>query len=108
VRRAALVVEPVGQGLDEGAGALMQSESRRQRRATAAAMRRAHVDVVARTFLPPSITSIEATTTAIEDALERLEAEGADMSGRLVITIGSDHPDYPGRRTIEAKAASRR
>lgn len=42
----------------------------------------------------------------VAEALERLDAAGADIvSGRTVVTIG-EHPDYPGAVTIEAKAAS--
>jgi hypothetical protein len=42
----------------------------------------------------------------VAQALERLDADGADVvSGRTVVTIGS-HPDFPGAVTIEAKAAT--
>lgn len=40
----------------------------------------------------------------VAEALERLDAAGADIvSGYTVVSIGA-HPDYPGAVTIEAKA----
>ena len=42
----------------------------------------------------------------VAEALERLDADGADIvGGRTVVSIGA-HPDHPGAVTIEAKAAT--
>lgn len=41
----------------------------------------------------------------VATALGKLDADGGDVLGHTVITIGA-HPDYPGAVTIEAKVAS--
>lgn len=83
-----------------------QSAARRKKRSTRQAMQRAGVAAVSRTFLPPATVTVGSLVSAVEVTLEGLESQGADLLGRIVITIGGDHPEYPGRTTIEAKAGS--
>lgn len=75
--------------------------SRRERRATDRAMRKAGVAVaVLRVF-----DHVSMIATEVDTALDDLQAAGADMTSRLAITVGSDHPSHPGRYVVEAKAA---
>lgn len=41
-------------------------------------------------------------------AVARLYHAGADLAQRVEVTMGTDHPDYPGRFVIEAKARALR
>lgn len=41
----------------------------------------------------------------VSTALDALAGQGADMLGRIVVTMGQ-HPDYPNAITVEAKAAT--
>lgn len=43
----------------------------------------------------------------VAEALARLDAQGAALMARTVVTIG-EHPDFPGALTIEAKASARK
>lgn len=85
------------------------SAGREQRRRLERAMRKAGVAVVARDLIDPAHLTVESgvaiLVASIEDTLERLVAAGGDVTGHLVITIGPDHPEYPGKVTVEAKAA---
>jgi len=78
-----------------------QSEARRRKRA----MKAAGVELVHRSHLIGKV-DVDMLTAAIRSDLLALEAQGADLTGRLKIDIGN-HPSFPGRTTIEAKAGSR-
>lgn len=70
-------------------------------------MKAAGVAVVARVELEGRYAGKRDTyANAVVRALAELEREGADMSSRLAITIGTDHPEYPGKVLVEAKAAA--
>lgn len=85
------------------------SAAREKRRRLERAMRKAGVAVVARDLIDPRHLTVESgvpvLVASIEDTLERLVKAGGDVAGHLVITIGPDHPEYPGKVTVEAKAA---
>lgn len=74
-----------------------QSAARQHRRA----MKKAGVAVAVRVFVEGGNVH-----TAVSKAMVRLEMEGADMSSRIAITVGDDHPNFPGRTVVEAKAAA--
>lgn len=80
------------------------SSARHHRRA----MRKAGVAVAVRevvtsvVFQPSSIN----LGYYVSRALESLEREGADLTSRIAITIGNDHPNFPGQTVVEAKAAA--
>lgn len=86
------------------------SDARRQRRA----LKSAGVVLLDRVALESDALAaavakganlIDLVALHVAEALERLDATGADIiGGRTVITIGA-HPDFPGAVTIEAKAA---
>jgi len=40
---------------------------------------------------------------AIADAIDELRSKGGAPLERCVVTIGQDHPGYPGRLVVEAK-----
>lgn len=76
------------------------SDARQHRRA----MAKAGVAVAVREVVKgPTIGYMR---QAIEVALHRLVAEGADLTSRIAITIGNDHPSFPGKTIVEAKAAA--
>lgn len=86
------------------------SAGREKRRRLERAMRKAGVAVVARDHINPAhlaapFGGLAALVASIENTLERLVEAGGDITGHLVITIGPDHPEYPGKVTVEAKAA---
>lgn len=76
-----------------------QSAARKKKRA----MKAAGVTAVQRSQLIGALTP-ETITAAIRSDLIGLAAQGADLSGRLRIDVG-EHPEYPGRTTIEVKAS---
>lgn len=71
-------------------------------------MRAAGVAAVARTTLPPRLVTIETISAGVENVLALLDREGGDITGHLAITIGGDHPSFPGVIVIEAKAQRRK
>lgn len=71
-------------------------------------MRAAGVAAVARTTIPPRLVTIETIAAGIENVLALLDREGGDVTGHLAITVGGDHPSFPGVTVIEAKASSRK
>jgi hypothetical protein len=88
------------------------SESRRQRRA----LRQAGVALLDRVVIDSGALAAAVTKGAdvvdlvalhVATALERLHAQGGDVLGHTVVTIGA-HPDFPGGVTIEVKVASKR
>lgn len=81
-----------------------QSAARQHRRA----MKKAGVAVAVREIVSHDFTvSLSVRIRgAISRALLNLEREGADMSSRIAITVGDDHPNFPGRTVVEAKAAA--
>lgn len=80
------------------------SSARQHRRA----MRRAGVELAVREVVQFE-SRYESATDSIRHhvgvALYRLEVEGADMTSRIAITIGNDHPNFPGQTVVEAKAS---
>lgn len=83
------------------------SASRAQRRAEKRAMQRAGVALVARRNLPRGLAPVAARVSPlVAEALQELEGKGADMTSRVAITIGSDHPSFPGETVVEAKVAA--
>lgn len=76
-----------------------QSVARQKKRA----MKAAGVTAAQRSQLIGALTP-ETIAASIANDLIVLVAQGADLSGRLRIDIG-EHPDYPGRTTIEVKAS---
>lgn len=71
-------------------------------------MRKAGVAVAVREvvqFQPRHETDTESIIHYVGQALRRLEIEGADMTSRIAITIGNDHPNFPGQTIVEAKAS---
>lgn len=76
------------------------SSARQHRRA----MRKAGVAVAVREVVDTGgVTGIAA---AVSRSLFKLATEGAEMSSRIAITIGNDHPNFPGQTVVEAKAAA--
>lgn len=71
-------------------------------------MRAAGVAAVARTTIPPHLVTIETIGAGVENVLALLDREGGDITGHLAITIGGDHPSFPGVTVIEAKAQRRK
>jgi len=71
-------------------------------------MKAAGVAVVARTTIPPKLVTIETIGAGVENVLELLDREGGDVTGHLAITVGGDHPSFPGVTVIEAKAQRRK
>ena len=81
--------------------------NRAKRRAEKRVMQRAGVAIVARRNLPRGVEPVaERLASLVRDALWDLEAKGADMSSRIVVTIGGDHPSFPGETIVEAKVAA--
>lgn len=69
-------------------------------------MKAAGVAVVARVELDAKYAGKRDTYgNAVVRALAELEREGADMTSRIAITIGTDHSNFPGKVLVEAKAA---
>lgn len=81
-----------------------QSAARQHRRA----MKKAGVAVAVREVVSDGhpVTLTGRISMAVVRALVLLHEEGADMSSRIAITIGDDHPNFPGRTVVEAKAAA--
>ena len=71
-------------------------------------MKAAGVAAVARTTIPPKLVTIETIAAGVENVLALLDREGGDVTGHLAITVGGDHPSFPGVTVIEAKAATRK
>lgn len=84
------------------------SAAREARRRQERALRAAGVAAVARTTIPPRLVTIETIGAAVENALALLDREGGDVTGHLAITIGGDHPNFPGMTVVEAKASRRK
>ena len=87
------------------------SDARRQRRAIKAAgavlLDRVSIESDA---LAAAVSNganlVDLVAFHVAGALERLDAQGADIvSGHTVVSIGR-HPDFPSAVTIEAKAAT--
>lgn len=78
-----------------------QSAARQHRRA----MKEAGVAVAVRVVVPTPVAR-HTIDSALMHAMFDLERNGADMSSRIAITIGDDHPNFPGRTVVEAKAAA--
>lgn len=79
-----------------------QSAARRAKRV----LKAAGVAVYARDYLDPRHVNAETLTASFERALELVEKEGGDLTGRLRVDIGA-HPNFPGRTTVEVKADRR-
>lgn len=82
------------------------SGARAQRRAEARARAAAGVAVAARRVIQPEHAGdVDVLVFEVGRALHDLKREGGDLASRLAITVGSDHPQYPGVTVVEAKAA---
>jgi hypothetical protein len=91
-----------------------QSNARKENRAARRTLTRAGVALLDRVSiegdaLAKAVTSgadlVDLISYHVSEALTRLDAQGGDVLGRTVVTIG-EHPDFPGAVTIEAKVAS--
>lgn len=70
-------------------------------------MRRAGVEVAVREVVTAAVFHPSSVNLGyyVSRALEKLEREGADMTSRIAITIGNDHPNFSGQTIVEAKAS---
>ncbi len=83
------------------------SSARKQRREEARVMRAAGVAEVARRVIQPEHAgNIDVIVFEVGRALHDLRRKGGDMSSRLAVTVGGDHPQYPGVVVVEAKASA--
>lgn len=75
-------------------------------------MAAAGVSSVARTIVDTDGADHTQITNAVRAASDRvlleLYRDGADFNQRVTVVIGSDHPDFPGKLVVEAKAAAKR
>lgn len=82
------------------------SAARKQRRAEGRVLRAAGVAVVARRIIRPEHEGdVDVLVFEIGRAIHDLRREGGDLTSRLAITVGGDHPQYPGVIVVEAKAS---
>lgn len=88
------------------------SRAREARRKSERAMKAAGVALVCRDAIPFESAplgagpSIDVLVAYVGETLRALAGGGADLQGRIAITIGQDHPDFlAGQTVIEAKAA---
>lgn len=88
------------------------SRAREARRRQDRAKKAAGVAIVCREVLPPQDApigrgpSIDVLVAYVGETLRALAGAGADLSGTIAITIGTDHPSFlAGQTVIEAKAA---
>lgn len=82
------------------------SRSRQRKRAAARAQAKAGVALVdRRRFSTAMLGKPDMLALNVGAAVARLFASGADVSrGHIAVTVGVDHPDFPGEVVIEAKA----
>lgn len=88
------------------------STAREKRRAEKRAMKRAGVELVTYGAIPLADTyggvKVDVLVAYVGETIRALAGGGADLNGRIAITIGSDHPSLlTGQTVIEAKAAKR-
>ncbi len=88
------------------------SKAREARRRQDRAKKAAGVALVCREALPLQDApigrgpSIDVLVAYVGETLRALAGAGADLSGTIAITIGTDHPSFlAGQTVIEAKAA---
>ena len=88
------------------------SKAREARRRQERAKKAAGVALVCREALPLQDApighgpSIDVLVAYVGETLRALAGSGADLSGTIAITIGTDHPSFlAGQTVIEAKAA---
>lgn len=91
------------------------SKAREARRRQERAKKAAGVALVCREALPLQDApigrgpSIDALVAYVGETLRALAGSGADLSGTIAITIGTDHPSFlAGQTVVEAKAAKRK
>lgn len=81
------------------------SRNRARRRALERAKRAAGVVLVDRRDHDASFAANgDLVAINVGAAVARLHHAGADLAQRVEVTMGMDHPDFPGRFVIEAKA----
>lgn len=88
------------------------SKAREARRRQDRAKKAAGVALVYREALPLQDApigrgpSIDTLVAYVGETLRALAGAGADLSGKIAITVGADHPSFlAGQTVIEAKAA---
>lgn len=88
------------------------SRAREARRRQERALKAAGVAIICREALPLQDApighgpSIDVLVAYVGETLRALAGAGADLSGTIAITIGTDHPSFlAGQTVIEAKAA---
>ena len=87
------------------------SAARKQRRALKSAgvelMDRIVIEADTLVAAAEAALAVDLVGYHVAEALARLDAQGAALMVRTVVTIG-EHPDFPGALTIEAKASARK
>lgn len=87
------------------------SAGRTARRRAERARKAAGAALVTRAVVPliDAIAPEEALGAYVAETVKALMEAGADLDrGRVVVTVGRDHPDFPGQTVIEAKASAKK